>query len=125
MPDESQKAPGRRIEVQGGEADGTTFFVGDVVIRADGFDAITSRPMDLGDGIPKVFGFLTFIGTDNETFQPRAVTLIVRTEALLPLSKAAKQLFQNIPLVFRESPSVDDDPRGAIIPEVPGTVAEG
>lgn len=124
MPDR-RPAQGKTIEIVGGEADGDTFFVGDVVIRASAFDGVVSRPMRLGDDEKDhVFVYLTFIGEDNDTLEPRAVTIVMRNDMLPAIGKGARQLYASIPIQFREERS-DNSPTSTDVPEIPGTVAEG
>lgn len=111
----TQAVPGRSVPVQGGEADGSTFFLCDNVIIADAMDAITGMPLEvMKDGTRRVFAYWTFLGRGMDK-DAKGVTLIMSVDMLRAMIPAAKKLFLNVPIELRtvDSPGLRD----ILIPE--------
>ncbi len=113
---------GQAIPIRGGEGDGSMFFVGDTVVIADAMDAVTSAPIDLGNGDNRVFAYWTFLGHDQVTKEPKAVTVVMPLDMLRALPPAAKKLYLGVPLVLR---TVGGGPGGDGIEEITRALPEG
>jgi hypothetical protein len=103
------QAPGRSIPILGGEGDGGQFFVGDTVVLTDAMDAMTSVPVDMGNGEMRVYAYWTFLGRDAETREPKAVTLVMGLDMVQALPTAARRLFLGVPLELRTVGGKSDD----------------
>jgi hypothetical protein len=115
VPAVDKQVPGRSIEVNGGEGDGSTFFMCEELIVADAMDAVTSRPMRvLEDNSQRVFAYWTFLGRDPVTLESKGVTLIMLLDMVRAMAPAARKLFTGVPIELRTvggTPSLTGMPR--------------
>lgn len=103
----NKKVPGKHIEVNGGAADGSIFFMCDSVIAADACDGITTRPQVAKDGEKRVYAMLTFLGADRKG-ESTGVTLIMHPEMLRALARDLRQLYRDVPIQYRDTGQGED-----------------
>jgi len=97
-----EKIPGKSLEINGGEGDGSFFYFCEDALIADSFDGITTQPIEMPDGTKRVLAYVTFLGRSaSGDGEPKGITLVMSLAMTVGLRKAMRDLFVGVPLPYR------------------------